>query len=331
MISFDQAPVAKAARTEAIRKFGSRVTPRRFWLSIAGGLLAFSATGVIAAETPYELINRLAATSPITVHELRGGIYMLEGSGGNIGVLSGPDGKLMVDCGIAVSKVKIEEALARLGTAPLRYAINTHWHWDHSDGNAWVRLTGAQLIADAHTVHRLSESIRIEEWGHSFEPVPESALPNAPISGEKVIRLNGEIVRIRQYRPGHTDGDLSVMFERADVLQTGDTYWNGMYPFIDYVTGGDIDGTIAAANVNIALSSPRTLVIPGHGQIGDQKSLIAFRDMLVAIRARVAALKADGKSLEAVQAAQPTAEYDAVWGGSIISGSLFTALVYRGV
>ena len=331
VISFDHPPVAINGSSAANSKFGPHITPRRFWLSFAGGLLALNATALIAAETPYELINRLAATSPITVHELRGGVYMLEGSGGNIGVLSGPDGKLMVDCGIAVSKLKIEEALARLGPAPLRYAINTHWHWDHSDGNAWVRLTGAKLIADAHTVHRLGESIRIEEWGHTFEPAPESALPNAPISGEKVIRLNGETVRIRQYRPGHTDGDLSVLFERADVLQTGDTYWNGMYPFIDYVTGGGIDGTIAAANMNIARSSSRTLVIPGHGQIGDRKSLIAFRDMLVAIRARVAALKAAGKSLEAVQAAQPTAEYDAVWGGSIINGSLFTALVYRGV
>lgn len=331
MISLDSPQIAMRSVSNTVGKFRVHVAPRRLWLSVAGGLLAFNAAGAVAAETPYELINRLAATSPITVHELRGGVYMLEGSGGNIGVLSGPDGKLMVDCGIAVSQRKIEDALARLGSGRLRYAINTHWHWDHSDGNAWVRQAGAELIADAHTARRLSETIRIEEWGHTFEPAPKSALPNAPISGDKVIRIDGETVRIRQYRPGHTDGDLSVMFERADVLQTGDTYWNGMYPFIDYVTGGSIDGAIAAANTNVALSSPRTLIIPGHGPVGDQKSLIAFRDMLVAIRARVAALKADGKSLEAVQAAQPTAGYDALWGGSIINGSLFTALVYRGV
>lgn len=331
MISFDSPKTAKRSFSNTVGKRDVLPAPRRFWLLVASSLLGIYPTGAMAAETPYELINRLAATLPIIVHELRGGIFMLERSGGNIGVLSGPDGKLMVDCGISVSQQKIEQALARLGPSPLRFAINTHWHWDHSDGNGWVRQTGAELIADKQASRRLSETIRIEEWGHTFPPVTKSALPNAPISGERVIRLNGETVRIRQYRPGHTDGDLSVMFERADVLQTGDTYWNGMYPFIDYVTGGSIDGSIAAANRNIELSSPKTLVIPGHGPVGDQKSLIAFRDMLVAISVRVAALKAEGRSLEAVQAAQPTAEYDAVWGGSIINGSLFTALVYRGV
>jgi glyoxylase-like metal-dependent hydrolase (beta-lactamase superfamily II) len=121
------------------------------------------------------------------------------------------------------------------------------------------------------------------------------------------------------------------MFERANILQTGDTFWNGMYPFIDYVTGGSIDGAIRAANANLALSDAHTLVIPGHGPIGDRRALIAFRDMLVSVRGRIAALKAKGKSLADVQAADPTADFDAKWGRSVIDPALFTALVYRGV
>jgi glyoxylase-like metal-dependent hydrolase (beta-lactamase superfamily II) len=283
------------------------------------------------AQTPYDVINHAAATSPIVVHRLRGGISMLEGSGGNIGVLAGPDGKLMVDCGIAVSQAKIEHALSQLGPGRLRYAVLTHWHWDHSDGDGWVRRTGATLIADKLAVQRLTQTIRVVEWGHTFTPIPAKDLPNAVLTGDKLIRLNNETVRIRHYRPGHTDGDLSVLFERADVLQTGDTFWNGMYPFIDYVTGGSIDGAIAAANANIAMVGPRTLVIPGHGPMGNRASLLAFRDMLVDVRRRVASLKAQGKSLEEVQAAHPTADFDAKWGGSVINGKLFTALVYRGV
>ncbi len=118
---------------------------------------------------------------------------------------------------------------------------------------------------------------------------------------------------------------------KADVLSTGDTFWNGVYPFIDYVTGGSIDGAIRAANVNIAMAKPGTLVVPGHGPIGNRAQLVAFRDMLVAVRGKVAALKAQGKSVDQVVAAHPTAAFDAKWGKSVIGGALFTRLVYRGV
>ncbi len=305
--------------------------PRRGAAILAAAILGFGAAAAGAQPTPYDVINHAAATSPIIVHHLRGKISMLEGSGGNIGVLAGPEGKLMVDCGIAVSQAKIEHALAELGPGRLRYAILTHWHWDHSDGDGWVRRTGATLIADKLAVQRLTQTIRVVEWGHTFTPVPAKDLPNAVLTGDKLLRLNGETVRIRHYRPGHTDGDLSALFERANILQTGDTFWNGMYPFIDYVAGGSIDGAIAAANANIAMIGPHTLIIPGHGPVGDRNALIAFRDMLVSVRGRVAALKAQGKSLEEVQAAHPTADFDAKWGGSVINGKLFTALVYRGV
>lgn len=312
------------------------VTSPRFRGWTAGLLMgvsgAYGPTATIAAPpTPYDVINRAAASAPITVDRLRGGISMLEGSGGNIGVLVGHQGKLMVDCGIAVSRDKIEHALTGLGPEPLRYAILTHWHWDHSDGDGWVRRTGATLIADRLAVERLTQTNRIVEWGHTFTPIARSDLPNVILTGDKRMQFDGETVLIRHYRPGHTDGDISVTFMHADILQTGDTFWNGMYPFIDYVTGGSIDGAIRAANANIAMSGAHTLLIPGHGPVGDRNALVAFRDMLVNIRGRIAELKAQGKSLAQVQAAHPTADFDAKWGQSVINGTLFTALVYRGV
>ena len=299
--------------------------------AIVAALLAGVASPPSAMASPYSDINHAAATAPITVHPLRGGVSMLEGSGGNIGVLAGPDGMLLADTGIAVSQAKIEAALAGLSKGPIRYAVNTHWHWDHTDGNAWVHRAGAKIIAARNAGAHLQETLRVVEWEHTFTPVEHDARPGETLVAEKVIAMGGERVWVRPYRPGHTDGDLSVFFERANVLVTGDTLWNGVYPFIDYVGGGGIDGAIRAADANLAMSGPETIIIPGHGPIANRADAQAFRNMLVEIRRRVAALKAQGKSLADVQAAKPTADYDGKWGRSIINGELFTALVYRGV
>jgi len=296
---------------------------------------AIAATGALAAAlagaSPYSDINAAAVASQVTVHRIRGNVSMLDGSGGEITVLSGSEGLLMVDAGIAVSRRKIEAALRSIGPGKLRYVVDTHWHWDHTDGNGWVRRTGATVIASRRAYARLTQTNRIVEWEHTFTPVPKGDLPNEILAGNKTMRFAGETVRIRHYRAGHTDGDVSVYFVNANVLSTGDSFWNGVYPFIDYVTGGSIDGAIRAANANLAMSNARTLFVPGHGPVGNRTDLTQWRDMLVAIRSRVAALKAQGKSIDQVVAAHPTAAFDARWGRGVISGALFTRLVYRGV
>lgn len=282
-------------------------------------------------DSPFAAINAAAKAGPINVTRLHGNIAMLDGSGGNITAFASPEGIFLVDTGIAVSREKILKALASLNPGRIRMAVDTHWHWDHADGNGWVRAAGASILADAKAYERLTQTIRVVEWKNTFLPKPSAELPDIAISGDTVLRIGGETILVRRYPSGHTDGDLSVYFEGADILSVGDTFWNGQYPFIDYVTGGSIDGAIAAANANIAMSTDKTIIVPGHGPVGDRASQIAFRDMLVAIRDRVLALKAKGMTIEQVQAARPTADYDAKWGQSIIDGSLFTALVYRGV
>ena len=291
-----------------------------------GAVLAAS-----AAASPYSDINQAARKGPVTVTRLRSGISMLSGSGGNITALPGQRGFLLVDTGISLSQRMIQQALRSIGPGPVRLAIITHWHWDHADGDAWVRASGADVLADPSTIRRLNATLRVPEWGHTFKPTARAALPNISVSGDRDLRMNGETVRIRHYRPGHTDTDISVYFAKSDILAVGDTFWNGQYPFIDHSTGGSIDGAIAAANANIAMAGPRTIIVPGHGPVGDRATQIAFRDMLVAVRERVARLKRRGMTLAQVQASRPTAAYDAKWGRSVISGRLFTALVYRGV
>lgn len=295
--------------------------------------LAFSAIALPldAMSSPYSDINAAAKAGPINVHQLRGNLSVLDGSGGNITALAG-DGKfLLVDTGIAVSRAMIKRALRSIQPGGIKLAIDTHWHWDHADGNGWVRASGASIMADRKAIERLKQTILVPEWEHVFTPHAAAALPNIVIDGDREFKFEGEKIRIRHYRPGHTDGDISVYFEKADVLSVGDTFWNGQYPFIDHSTGGSIDGAIAAANANIAMATSYTIIIPGHGPVGDRASQIAFRDMLVSIRNSVANLKGRGLTLAQVQAARPTAAFDAKWGRSVISGQLFTALVYLGV
>ncbi|WP_404334758.1 MBL fold metallo-hydrolase [Sphingomonas sp. MMS12-HWE2-04] len=298
-------------------------------LAATAGLASLSVAA--AQETPYATINAAAVASEITVQPLRGGVSLLQGSGGNMAAFASPEGLFLVDDGIAVSKDKIEAALHAISPASIRYAVNTHWHWDHADGNAWTHHDGAVLIAHANTAKHLTQTIRVEEWGHTFAPAPKDGQIAQLVRAERTMAFGGESVRLRPYLPSHTDGDLSAYFAKADVLLTGDTWWNGLYPFIDYVAGGSIEGMIRAAEANVAMAGPDTIVIPGHGPAGGRAALIEYRDMLVAIRASVAALKQQGKSLEETVAARPTAAYDAKWGQAIISPALFTALVYRGV
>ena len=269
---------------------------RRQFLA-AGGLTvaaACFAPSYLMAETEGIVVGAFkeAATAKVTVQNLRRNISVLLGPGGNIAVLTGPDGKLLVDAEIITARPHVTEALASINADPIKQLINTHWHFDHTGGNEWVHEAGANILAHENTRKHLSQATRVEgNFRYTF--------PAAPAE--------------------------------ADILHTGDTFWNRDYPFIDYWTGGSIDGQIRAAEANIAKVTDKTMVIPGHGAVGNKADLVLFRDVLVEIRDEVAALKKQGKSLPEVVAAKPGARYDAVWGNLFQNPSDFVALVYQGV
>ena len=277
------------------------------------------------------MMLRAAAAAKINVQMLRRGISVLSGSGGNIAVLSGPDGKLLVDAGFAVSRPRVSDALASINAAPIRHLINTHWHVDHTDGNGWLHASGATIVAHQNTRKHLSMATRVEGWDYTFAPMPAEALPTVVFASTHAMRLNGTTLLLKHYAPAHTDSDLSVTFEEAEVMHVGDTWWNGFYPFIDYSTGGSIDGTIRATEENLAVATRNTLIVPGYGPVGERGQLLAYHEMLVAVRQRVSDLKKKGRPLSEVVAAKPTTAYDAVWGQFMTSPALFTALVYQGV
>ncbi len=283
------------------------------------------------ATSPVIKINEAATKSDVTVERLRGNLSVLFGSGGNIVVLDGPDGKLVVDDGIAVSKDKIQAALDKISAEPIKYVINTHWHWDHTDGNEWIHNQGAIIIAQENTLKHLSVTTRVEDWNYTFQPWPMGGRPTVTFKTEKTLEFDGETVLMKNFGPGHTDGDVSVYFPKADVLVLGDIFWNGIYPFIDNGVGGGIDGMIRWVNASLTHANDKTIIVPGHGPVGNKAQLAAFRDMLSTIRDNVSRLKKQGKSLDEAIAAKPTAAYDAKWGNFVINPAFFTRLVYAGL
>jgi len=308
---------------------------RRRFLDAA--LLAAAAAWLIPCPrlTAYDgivgVIKNAAATGAITVQPLRGNVSVILGSGGNIAVLSGPDGKLLVDAGIAVSQQKITAALAGISGDPVRHLINTHWHFDHTEGNHWLHEAGAGIIAHENTRKRLMVRHRVQGWHFTFPAAPKDALPSVVFKKDLVLHVNGAQLKLDYYEPAHTDSDISVHFTDADILHVADTWWNGIYPFIDYSSGGSIDGAIDAAEANLKRVTDKTIVIPGHGAVGNKADLQEFRDMLVSIREKVAALKEAGRSLAQTIATKPTAAFDEKWGKFVITPDAFTELVYQGV
>jgi glyoxylase-like metal-dependent hydrolase (beta-lactamase superfamily II) len=318
-----------------MKELGLSKIPRRSIFAVAGisaGATLFARRHLFASEDGIvpAMVNA-AAKAKINVKALRRNITVLQGSGGNIAVLSGRDGKLLVDAGFAVSQRAISSALTSINSDPVKHLINTHWHTDHTDGNAWLHSAGAAITAHENTRKRLSVATRVEGWNYTFPAAPAGALPVTVFATNHEMHRNDTRIVLKYCSPAHTDGDISVYFTDADVVHVGDTWWNGVYPFIDYSTGGSIDGQIRAAEANIVAVADKTMVIPGHGPIGAKPDLIEFRDMLVTIREKVAALKKQGRSLDETVAAKPSVAYDAKWGQFLITPAAFTGLVYAGV
>jgi len=236
-----------------------------------------------------------------------------------------------VDAEIVTARPNVSSALASINADPIKQLINTHWHFDHTGGNEWLHNAGASILAQEKTRKHLLVDTWVEGWKHTFPASPAGAIPSTVFREDYKLRANDTTLVLNHYSPAHTDSDISVHFEEADILHVGDTFWNRDYPFIDYSTGGSIDGQIRAAEANLAKVNEKTIIIGGHGAVGGKADLILFRDVLVELRDKVAALKKQGRTLAEIVAAKPGARYDAEWGRSFMTPSAFLELVYQGV
>lgn len=308
---------------------------RRQFLAYAGAGVAaatlsrcFPALAQTATSDPVAQMRAAAATARLSTLKLTDSLSVISGAGGNVAVLAGPDGKVLVDTSFAASAPQLKAALGALGNDPLRLAINTHWHFDHTDGNPWLRQAGALIFAHENTRLRLSQTHDFPDLHMHFDPSPADAFPQQTFTDQATLYFNRETLALRYYPPAHTDSDILIHFTGANVIHAGDILFNGRYPLIDYTTGGNIAGMIAAANRTLALCDTQTRIIPGHGAMADGPMLAQYRDMLATVRDRVAKLRQSGKTLEESIAEKPTRDLDEKWGKGSIGNDLFVKLVY---
>jgi cyclase len=277
-------------------------------------------------NSPDAMRNQLGAT-PIQATKLGDKLTLLSGPGGNVVVLHGPKGKVVVDGFVKPAWPKLKETLDAIDSTPITSLIDTHWHFDHADNNANFREAGAGIIAHENTRKRLREPHDL--LGMHFDPQPSAAMPTQVFPVSLNLRLNDESMLLMHVAPAHTDTDIFVHFEGTNVLHMGDVFFNGMYPFIDASTGGHIDGMIAGVDKALSRVNAQTKIVPGHGPLGDRRSLEAYGQTLKAIRDKVAEQKKAGKTLAQVQAAKPSAQFDSAWGKGMMGADDFVALVYN--
>jgi glyoxylase-like metal-dependent hydrolase (beta-lactamase superfamily II) len=275
---------------------------RAFLLALA--VMTVSAEARPQAPPDYSKVE--IKTTKITDH-----FYTLEGQGGTIGVLVGSDGVFMVDSEFAPLSDKIVAAVKQITDAPIRFLVDTHFHGDHTGGNENFAKMGVTIIARDELRKRLADGAPAVNGAAARPPVPPAALPMITYEGKMTIHMDDENVELNPIPRAHTDGDTMVGFPENNVIMTGDFYRSVGYPNIDRANGGTLNGMIDGLAYLVYHSGPDTKIIPGHGPIVAKERVRLTREMILALRDKVAALIQQGKSEQEVLAAHPTADYDA--------------------
>jgi cyclase len=248
-------------------------------------------------------------TVTIKTTKVAGSVYMLEGSGGNIGVLIGNDGVILVDDQFAPLSEKIKKAIAAISDKPIKFIVNTHFHGDHSDGNKVFGSEGSIIVAHENARKRLSADHFFTSFKQEQKAMSYEGLPKITFAESLTFNMNGETVQVIHIKNAHTDGDAAIYFKESNVLHTGDAFVRYGLPFIDNDGGGTIDGMINGAEQMLKMINEETKIIPGHGQISSKKDLQDYKNLLQTIRNRIADGIKAGKTVDQIISSDPTKEF----------------------
>jgi len=249
----------------------------------------------------------------IKTTKVSGPVYMLEGSGGNIGVLVGNDGVMLVDDEFAPLSEKIKKAIGAISDKPIRFIINTHFHGDHSDGNKIFGSEGSVIVAQENARKRMTTDYFFKAFKQEQKAMTYEGLPKITFAESITFNMNGETVQVIHIKNAHTDGDAAIYFKESNVLHTGDAFVRYGLPFIDDQGGGTIDGMINGAEQMLKMINDETKIIPGHGQLSSKKDLQDYKKMLQTVRSRVADGIKAGKTMDQIVKADPAKEYKTVF------------------
>lgn len=276
------------------------------------------------------MANAQEGEKEVVLENVTGEIYqLLNVPGGNVIALLGEEGVLVVDSGTnPPDGPNIESAIKEKGSATIKYLVLTHWHGDHVGGNEYLAGKGTIIVAHKNLANTLKSEVDMKFFGRKREPSPKGAWPTLTFAEKVTLHLNGEIINVFHIKPGHTDGDGIVLFKNANLIHLGDLFFNGLYPYIGVSSGGSVTGMIDVLTEVLSMIDDNTIVVPGHGPRTDKAGLKTYVEMLRTIRDRVKPMIDAGKSLEDVQAAKPTAEFDDAWGKLWMDGDEFVRLLY---
>jgi glyoxylase-like metal-dependent hydrolase (beta-lactamase superfamily II) len=294
-------------------------------------LSALAGAALLIAGTAFAQQNVDFSKVEIKTTDLGDKTYMLQGQGGNITVAVGTDGIIMVDSEFAPLHDKIKAAIEKISPLPIKYLIDTHYHGDHTGGNAPFHKDGAIVVAQDNIRTRLAAGTTNGLTGNKTPPVAADALPTETyVGGSKTVEVGGRKAVLNHVYNAHTDGDTWVYFAGANVLSTGDTFTNtGRYNTIDFANGGDIRGLIRAVDAYLKVSNDQTKVVPGHGSLAKKADLVAWREMLVTSRDRVRKLFDEGQSEQQVLAEKPLGDLDKKWAANDQQAQNWLRMVYN--
>ncbi len=298
-----------------------KITKQITTLVLSLGLLTIPTIAKSQQEIDFDKVE--IKTIPV-----KEGIYMLMGEGGNIGVSVGEDGIFLIDDQFAPLTEKIKTALSQISDRPIRFLINTHWHFDHTGGNENLGSSGVIIVGHDNVRKRLSVEQFIEAINMKIPPLSSEGLPIITFNDTVTFYLNKNTINVAHVEPAHTDGDSIIHFKEMNVFHAGDTYFNGMYPFIDTSSGGSITGMIAATNHILSMCNAETKIIPGHGELSNCEELATYRNMLETVKMRVETAIAKGSSKEEFINSKPTADLDETWGKGLLKPEQFLDIVY---